>query len=247
MRSYLFYVATSLLVCGRAIADIGEDDVRQSVLDGLANGYIQLEDIRFSVTQFLVVRYKFDLTRGFLLLRMTEIRDAECRTVVTKRNYVFTTCFFDISRSVASYYVSPEESVFGSFKGFNTSATVRKGSVHVSMTLKPPGRTRYGDPLMVTVYVRGTRVVVSHPANIFGSSTVKRRFQRKARNHITRKIVEALEKACKDLEKRLREILRKSRGKTSTDVASTSTTTTETPVKTNSSTKPPSSTVINNC
>uniref|UniRef100_A0A131YFM7 Secreted protein n=1 Tax=Rhipicephalus appendiculatus TaxID=34631 RepID=A0A131YFM7_RHIAP len=238
MHPYLFYVATSLLVFGRAVADIGENDVRQSVLDGLASGYIQLEDIRFSVTQFLVVRYKFDLTRGFLLLRMAEIRDAECRTVVTKRNYVYTTCYFDISRSVASYYVSPDEGLSGGLKGFNASATVRKGSVHVSMTLKPPGVTRYGDPLMVTVYVRGTTVVVSHPANIFDSLTIQKRFQRKARNHITRKIVEALEKARKDLERRLREILRKSKGKTST----------EPPATTSNSTKPTSSsTLINNC
>ncbi|XP_075748046.1 uncharacterized protein LOC142813966 [Rhipicephalus microplus] len=238
MQPYLFYVATSLLVFGCVIADIGEDDVRQSMLEGLANGYIQLDDIKFSVTRLLAARYKFDLTRGFLLLRKTEIQDAQCRTVVTKRNYVYTTCYFDISRSVASYYVSPEEGVFGGLRGFKASATVRKGSVHVSMTLKPPGLTRYGDPLMVTVYVRGATVAVSHPANIFDSLTIQRRFQRKARNHITRKIVEALEKAFKDLQKRLREQLRKSKGKTST----------KTPPTTNNSTNPTSSsTLINNC
>lgn len=270
MKANLFYLTTSILVFGRATPAVREDDVRQSVLDSLGNRSIQLEDIKLSFRQYLFVKYKFDLTQGFLLLRMAEARDAECKTVVTKRNYVFTTCYFDISRSVAIYFVSPEQDASHNLKDFNASATVTKGSVQVSITLKPPGYKGYGDPLMVTVYVSAKSVNISHPPDIFGSSKVQKHFQRKARTYITKKIVETLEKALKNVEHRLREIWRNSTlqsstdapittttGERSSDVASTitkattqevSTTTTGTPPTDKNSTElTSSSTSINNC
>lgn len=270
MKASLFYLTTSVLVFGHATPAVREHDVRQSVLDSLGNSSIQLEDIKFSFRSYFFVKYKFILTQGLLLLRVAEARDAECRTVVTKRKYVLTTCYFDISRSIALYAVSRKKDASNLEQNFNASATVTKGSVHVSITLKPPGYKGYGDRLMVTVYVNMTSVSISHPPDAFGSSKVHKKFQKKAHTYITRKIVETLEKAFKNVGNRLREIWRKSTmlsstnapittttGESSSDATSTittaitqelSSTTTDTPATDKNSTESmSSSTSINNC